>query len=236
MSDILQDIADAASALCDGKEHSEPRWEWDRNRNKKPLEPHKTIVPGLIQQLRDNQEPGGSGDSGGSGGPDTVPVALTAVSLLQSIEYGSRFRASAWGVAPGQRRQAEDFVRGLVGASPSRPSDDQFELRSELTSWMYQAEIICGWRLPPRELPAPCPLCDARGTLMAYPDAENPKARCVGCGSRWAEVPNPRFSEGSIRILAEHVIAYERMTLAERRVSRSSAVAARLRREGKSVA
>ncbi|WP_346179638.1 hypothetical protein, partial [Streptomyces cuspidosporus] len=62
MSDTLQDIAEAAHALTDARQHLEPRWEWDANRNRKPLPPHRTTVPGLIQQLRDHAEPGVDGD------------------------------------------------------------------------------------------------------------------------------------------------------------------------------
>lgn len=110
----------------------------------------------------------------------------------------------------------------------------QTELVAELRSWRWQAEIIAGWRTPPRELPAPCPACDARGTLLAYADPDNPQARCVGCGQMWSQTP--RADQGAIGILAEHVIAYERRTREERQAARSRAVAERQRREGRTAA
>lgn len=227
MTDILRDIYDATDALCDPRRNFEPRHEWTASRNRKPLKPHETTVPGLVQQLRELAEPG-SGGSGGGGGGDGVPVSLDAVSLLGSIQVGVRMRARQWGV--GARTAVEDYLRGLAGMAGMRDHGEQRLLRSEFRSWQRQAEIVCGWRSPPRELPAPCPQCSARGTLLAQPDVGNPKAWCVGCGACWAEIPER--DEGSIRILAAHVIAYERQSLAERKASRTRAVGDRRRRDG----
>lgn len=234
MSDTLQDIADASSALCDPRQHAEPRWEWDANRNRKPLPPHRTTVPGLIEQLRDQAEPGVDGEAGGTGGPKSVPVAIDAVSLLAAISFGAELRAKRWGVNLDERRTAEEHIRGLVGLAGRRSSDDQLEFRRELRSWTWQAEIITGWRTPPRELVAPCPQCGARGTLLAYAAEDNPRARCVGCGAAWAEIPDR--DEGSIRILAEHVIAYQRQADATGAAARAAAVTDRRRREGRPAA
>lgn len=227
----LQDIADAAEALCDPRQNSEARYEWDANRHKKPIDPHRTIVPGLIQQLRDSAEPGVDGEAGGAGGPESVPVAIDAVSLLAAISYGTKARAIRWGIDLSQRRTVEDHIRGLVGAAARRPHDDQRVLRSELTSWMWQAEIVTGWRTPPRELLAPCPQCEARGTLLAYASEANPQARCVGCGARWAQ--EPVRNEGHIGLLAEHVIDYRRRSGESMAAARAAAVTARRRREGR---
>lgn len=231
MSDTLQDIADASSALCDPRSHAEPRWEWDTNRNKKPLKPHITTIPGLIQQLRDQAEPGVDGEAGGAGGPKSVPVAIDAVSLLASISLGAAMRAKTWGINLDERTTPEQHIRGLVGLAGRRTSDEQLELRRELRSWQWQAEIITGWRTPPRELVAPCPRCSARGTLLAYAAEDNPRARCVACGAGWAEIP--QRDEGSIRILAEHVVAYQRHAGVTMAAARTAAVADRRRREGK---
>lgn len=231
MSDTLSDILDSAEALTDPRQHSEPRYEWDANRNKKPVDPYRTIVPGLIQQLRDQAEPGVDGDQGGAGGPRSVPVAIDAVSLLASIALGAQMRAKRWGINLDERTTPEEHIRGLVGLAGRRASDDQIELRRELRSWQWQAEIITGWRTPPRELVAPCPQCNARGTLLAYAAEDNPRARCVGCGAGWAEIP--QHDEGSIRILAEHVIGYQRKAGTKMAAARSAAVADRRRMEGK---
>lgn len=231
MSDTLHDIADAASALTDPRQHAEPRWEWDTNRNRRLLPPHRTTVPGLIQQLRDQTEPGVDGEQGGAGGAKSVPVAIDAVSLLASIGLGAAMRAKQWGVNLDERTTPEQHIRGLVGVAKGRNSDEQIELRRELRSWQWQAEIITGWRTPPRELVAPCPQCSARGTLLAYAAEDNPRARCVGCGAAWAEIP--RDDEGSIRLLAEYVITYQRRAGIKMAAARSAAVADRRRLEGK---
>lgn len=231
MSDTLTDIAEAAEALCDPRRNVEHRWEWDRNRNRKPLPDHVTTVPGLIQQLRDVAEPGIDGSDGGHAGPGSVPVVISAVSLLAAIAFGAQFRAKRWGINLDERVTPEDHIRGLVGLASRRPSDDQLELRRELRSWGWQAEIITGWRTPPRELIAPCPSCDARGTLLAYAHPDNPRARCVGCGAGWAEIPHD--DEGSIRILAAHVTAYQRRSGLTMAQARTAAVEARRRREGR---
>lgn len=267
MPDLLAEIAEAADALTDPRHHAEPRWGWTATGNRKALKPHETTVPGLIQQLRALAEPGADGGQGGRGGPESVPVAIDAVSLLGSITTGSAMRVAA-AVKGGYRIEArtgpEDCIRGLVGVAPRLPfsrtrvdpylcpgcvgrTDREFwqpchhcqpttqgELASELRSWRWQAEIIAGWRTPPRELPAPCPACDAKGTLLAYADPDNPQAKCVGCGQQWSQ--EPRASEGAIGVLAEHVISYGRRTEADRRLMRTRAVADRHRRAGRTAA
>lgn len=234
MADTLTDIAEAADALTNPTHHAEPRWEWDANRNRKTLPPHVTVVPSLIQQLREHAEPGVDGEQGGAGGPRSVPVAIDAVSLLAAIGLGAAMRAKRWGINLDERTTPEEHLRGLVGLAGRRASDEQIELRRELRSWQWQAEIITGWRSPPRELIAPCPQCSSRGTLLAYAAEDNPRARCVGCGAGWAEIP--QRDEGSIRMLAEHVIAYQRQAGTTMASARAEAVRVRRRREGRPAA
>lgn len=226
MSDTLTDIAEAAEMLCDPRQHAEPRWEWDANRNRKPLPPHRTIVPGLIQQLRDAVEPGEGADSSGGSSAGLLPGDINAVSLLASIEYGARWRCLAWGVTG--RTSTEDHIRGLVGAVTRRTSDEAFELRAELRSWQRQAEVITGWRTPSRPLNAPCPVCDASGSLLARVDAEDPSAVCSACGERW--------DADTIGILARHVVDYQDRAAQTRTEARQRAVADRRRREGRTEA
>lgn len=275
---ILDDIADAISALTDPRQHSEPRYTWDANRHRKPLPPHITTVPGLIQQLRDLAEPGVDGEAGGgAGGRESVPVAVDAVSLLGSIEYGAARRLAdeiERGAREEPRTGAEDCLRALVGLAPRMPHSrtrvdpylctgcltrtardgnpgrrdlehwlpchhctptTQTELLREVRSWQWQADIIAGWRTPPRMLPAPCPLpdCGAKGTLLAYADPDNPRARCTGCGAQWAS--DPGDGEGQITVLAAHVTAYAGRSREQRDLARAEAVAARRRRDGEPV-
>jgi Zn ribbon nucleic-acid-binding protein len=230
MPDLLADIAEAASMLTDSRSNSEPRWTWDASRNRKPLPPHVTTVPGLIQQLRDAEEPGSSGDGGGAGG-GSLPLGLSALSLLGAITFGAAMRAKRWGVNLDQRTTPEEHIRGLVGLASRQSSGEQDELARELRSWRWQAEIVTGWRSPPRELIAPCPQCGARGTLLAYAHEDNPRARCLECGAGWAEIP--REDEGSIRILAAHVTAHQKRSGLTSAKLRAEAVEARRRREGR---
>ncbi len=268
MPNILQDIADEVEQLTDPRQHSEPRWEWDTNRNKKPLPPHITTVPGLIQQLRDLAEPGNDGGEGGDAGAHSVPLRLSATSLLASIEYGAAKRltdAIRSGMRVERREGAEDCLRALVGLAgqfqhdrsrtnpyrcdgcaarehTDRPGEEhwlpchrcqpttQKELLREVRSWRWQAEIIAGWRAKPRPLPAPCPVCESHGTLVAYAEQDNPRARCTECGEQWAKDPDDH--EGHIGVLSEHVIAYGKRVGERRAAARTAAVDERRRQAG----
>lgn len=234
MSDILLDIADAADALTNPYSRSEPRWEWDANRNKKPLPPHRTTIPGLVQQLRELAEEGTAGDS--EGGTRSVPGsrppgAFDAISLVTAITFGAAWRLTnpidEGGLGLNGRGSAEADIRAIVGAAPQAPSDVQRDIRAELQSWRRQAEVLTGWEQPPVSLTAPCPVvdvdgagtaCGARG-LLAKRDGTG--ARCTACGATW--------SEANVGLLFDHVRAYLK-------TSQASADAARLRvREAKEV-
>ncbi|HLL69000.1 MAG TPA: hypothetical protein VK453_25295 [Micromonosporaceae bacterium] len=222
---LFGDITTAAEALCDARENTEQRHGVDEDG--KHLRPHRTIVPGLIEQLRQATEPGVDGGAGGEGGPESVPVVIDAVSLLASIEHGSRWRAIAWGVK-GERRTAEDYIRGSVGVANSRPYDEQCLFAAELQSWQRQAEVITGWQTPSRHLNAPCPVveCGAMGSLLARVDpSKGPSATCIACGSRWVDT-------NEVNVLAEHVLRYHRSADARMRSARTRAVDERRRRDG----
>ena len=229
---FVDDITEAAKALADPHPHFEPRWEWDANRNKKPLPPYRTTVPSLIQQLRDAAEPGVDGEAGGTGGAESCPVAIDAVSLLASIELGAAMRVRACGLTI--RLQAEDNVRALIDAAnhlPSRPDDDhpdqpsQWALRAELRSWQHQAEVITGWKTPARALFAPCMECGARGTVLARVGPEAQQAICVACDTRWD-------GEAEMAVLGRHERQHRGQTETAARAARTAAVAERRRREG----
>ncbi len=261
MSNILQAIADEVEALTDPHEHSEPRYD----EQGKPAEPHKTIVPGLIEQLRTLAEPGNDGNSGSGGSRESVPVAIDAVSLIASIEYGSAKRladAIERGARVERRQGAESCLRALVGIAARLPynrtraepyrcrgcvhagrrGDEiwlpcraceptvQTELLREVRSWRWQAEIITGWRTPPRELTAPCPGCESRGTLLAYADPDNPQAKCTECGLTWSQ--QPEDGGGDIGMLSRYVIEYGRQSAEANAAARSAAVAERRRVDG----
>jgi hypothetical protein len=66
--------------------------------------------------------------------------------------------------------------------------------------------------------------------LLAYASEDNPRAKCLECGASWAEIPHE--DEGSIRILAAHVIAYEKRSGLTSAEIRTAAVEARRKRSG----
>lgn len=191
MPDSLAAIHEAAEALCDPHQHSEPRWEWDHNRHRKPLNPHKVTLPGLIQQLREMAEPG-SGEEGTAAksiAESRPPVTLDAVSLLAAIEFGAARRCIELGLT--NRGTAESNIRAVAAEAARVDSDRQRVLASELRSWHNQAEVVTRWRNGAVELVAPCPaadehghVCNARGTLLANPETH--AAWCVACGHQWA--------------------------------------------------
>lgn len=208
MSDTLNDIADAAEALCSPRHNAEPRHTWDANRNRKPLPPHLTIVPGLIQQLREYAEEGTAAgdDMGVKSVPDSRPPgAFDAVALIAAIEFGSAWRLGQLGLPA--RGKAEANISAIVGAAGRTHSDDQAEIRAELRSWRHQSEVILGWTDPPITLTAPCPVedidgtgrpCRSRGLVV---QADGLAARCVACGTRWDE----REVQALLRYAADHM-------------------------------
>lgn len=218
---VLNDIADLAEALCDPRQHTEQRHAWDANRHKIALTPHRTVVPGLIQQLRDLAEPGVDGEPGGRGGPESCPANIDAVSLLAAITFGSAWRATQLGITV--RDSPERNIRGVVGASATIDRDQQHQVRAELRSWASQAEVITGWKTPARELPAPCPRCGTRGALLARVDPAT-EAWCTACKARW--------DENDIGLLARHVTDYRDQADSKAREARTRAVEDRRRREG----
>lgn len=224
---ILDDIADAAEALTDPHQHAEPRWEWDTNRHRKPLPPHITTMPGLIQQLRDMAEPGATGDDNGAQSVpgSRPPVSLDAVSLIAAISYGSARLLLDMQADP--RGTPEGNIRALVGWAGRLDHDAQHDLRRDLRGWQHQAEAIAGWRDAAVELIAPCPaqgdsgVCGARGSLLAQVDETG--ARCTTCGTRWDETT----IKGLFEHVRRHKAATDAKAAAAREVVRSAKVRAR---------
>lgn len=214
MSDIPNDIADAVEALCAGRQHNEPRWEWDANRHRKALTPHRTVVPGLIQQLRDLAAEGATNtnDSGVHSVPESSPPgAFDAVALVAAITFGAAWRVGwvreARGVDIAPRETPEGNLSALIGVLSRIDSGAQRDIRAEVCSWRRQAEVLTGWSQPPIELVAPCPVvdtdghgkaCGARGTLLAQRDGSG--ARCLACGASW--------DEATVGLLLAHVQRY----------------------------
>jgi hypothetical protein len=203
-------------------------------------------IPGLIQQLREMAVPGSAEEGpGAKSAPDSKPpVALEAVSLLASIEHGTRKRLldlqdEFAGTDAKTRRKvevrpaAEDNVRAYVAAAAMLDSGRQSQMLAELRSWRRQAEVVCRWQAGAVELVAPCPApildprtgterpCGARGSLLANPDTE--AARCITCGAEWSPEESGQlfahvkaYTEGS-RAVAEKARVVVREAKAKQR-------------------
>lgn len=192
---LLADIAESADALTDSRQHRESRHGWDHNRHRQELADHITVIPGLIQQLRDLAEPGtGEEGPGARSIPDSrPPVDLDAVSLLHAIEYGAAKRVLDLGLAV--RDSAESNLRAIVGAASQQSSDVQQSIAREVRSWHMQAEVICRWRTGAVDLRSPCPatVLDPRtgserqcGARTVVANADTYAAWCVTCGAEWS--------------------------------------------------
>ncbi len=156
MSDVIQAIADEVEHLADPRQHSEPRWYWDVQRHRKPLEPHRTTVPGLVEQLRQLAQPGASVEAGSNGYNESAPAAVDAVSLLGSIEFGSYRRltdAIERGARVERRRGAEACLRALVGIAGQFPYR-----RDRVNPYRCQLCVAAGRRGD--EIYAPCRACE----------------------------------------------------------------------------
>lgn len=211
---LLADIAGAADALTEPTRHVEQIPYWDTNRNKK-FRRQETVTPSLLQHLADMAEPGAAPDRPGTRSipASRPPLVLRAVSLLASISYGAAWRLHDNEGRPRVQVRAtvEANIRAIVGIAPRLDSDEQQQVRRELRSWRYQAEIVVGWRSEPIAIAGvPCPAivldpatglereCRAR-TLVATQDPA--RARCVECGAEW--------DENTIGELARHIAGYQ---------------------------
>lgn len=210
---LLADIAEHADALTDPRPHVEVLAA-DSGRGK-PVR-RSTVVPGLLAQLAGAAEPGVDGQTGGHGGAESCPVTIDAVSLHAAISYGAAKRILDHNLTP--RPTVESNVRAVVGLAGDLDSDELRQVRDELGSWRRQAEVITGWRTPARELPAPCPSCETKGTLLARVDPRQ-EAWCVACGARWGV--------DEVGVLARHVSAYRARAEDASAAARTAAVVRR---------
>lgn len=213
-TDILADLADTCDALCDPQQHREPRWYWDANRNKKTLPDHVVVLPGLIARLAEVVYPGSAPDNGGTARPvpsSRPPLRTDAASALLAIHMAvARWTLS---LRLELRDTIESSVRQLLGRIAREDSDTQMALLTEMRSWQRQCEIICGDRQPDPQLQVPC-LVEGCGQRRLRVNMAELKARCEGCGTRWAENEDPEHGIYSIGVLAGHIADYQRQSKA----------------------
>lgn len=210
MSDFLPSLADVVDALTNPSQHRTPRHKWStdrRNRNKIRLKDHVVVLPGLLTQLAALAFPLGVDGEEGAGGqaipqsrPPGNPRALTAWLDIH-------IAATRWTVhlGVGSRDTMTGMVRGLLGGAPGQAHTTQRDLLNDMNGWRARCEEIAGWTTPDPVLTVPCPtdLCGYR-TLRV--DVEQKTARCMSCGSEWAEQETDTV--GSLAVLGRYVTRY----------------------------
>lgn len=234
--DILTDLRDTADTLTNPYQHREPRWEWDHNRHRKPLPPHEVTLPGLLAQLGDMAYPGGQADDTAStrsvprSRPPGNPKAITA--YLDIHIAVARWHMMLCIV---MRDTIESSVRQLLGRVATEPSDVQAELLADMRRWRYTCEIVTRWRDPDPQLQAPCP-ADRCGERALRVNLAERTARCVACGSRWAENVDEAAGIYSIGVLARHIQTYTAAADAAADGARQVERDRKIRRAGRSAA
>ena len=222
MTDYLTDIAETADELTNPMRVVEPIWDMDHNRNKRIRRVWTVNLPSLLEQLAEAIVPGESyvEDEATRGAFASRPAArLDAVDRLLAIEASAAIWCTRTSLT--LRDSPTANIRALVGASPVMGSDRQRDLSRDLRSWRSWAATVTGWERPPHAPRAPCPLCEAKGTLRIRMEKET--GCCMACGSAW-DVTN-------IGLLEEHIIAYRRRADAASVEARAAAVVERLGRD-----
>jgi transcription elongation factor Elf1 len=218
VSDYLTEIADTADELTNPMHIVERIPDVNAYRHKRLRRIWEVNLPSLLDQLAEAVVPGESyvEDEVTRGAFASRPAArLDAVDRLLAIEAS----AAMWclGSALALRESATDNIRALVGKAPALDSGRQRDLSRDLRSWRTWAATVTGWEHPPHAPRAPCPLCEAKGTLRIR--LEKSTGCCMACGAAW-DVTN-------IGILTEHVKAYRARSDAAAEVARSMATVTR---------
>lgn len=154
---------------------------------------HVTLVPSLVDQLRD-ASPSSSGDAAGSGGYGSRPAArIEALDALAYIDL----EAARWVRDLGEDDPADTAacISLLHGLWASADNVTQESIELDVRRWWIHARIVSGWDDPPWRLRSSCPLCRVRGGLRIKRDASG--AVCVECRGTWGG--------GNILLLAEHI-------------------------------
>lgn len=195
---VLTDIADLAEELCDPRQHTEYVYEWDRNRNRKPV-PIRTVQNGLLVQLRAAVQPGRTGEDARTVPRSRPPLLLEA--LDRHIAIATEVNEWLHMLKLENRPSIEQNIRALVGISAQLGHDGQHTLRSNLRAWRTWAAVMSGWELPPFTPFVACPKvsCGAKGRLRI--DATRKTGYCAACDTIWDD------TDGSIGVLAAYISA-----------------------------
>lgn len=198
--EMLADIADLASDLCDARKHREPYHVWSVSRNKVPKF-HETTRPGLLAELHEMFTPGVAEEMGSAGYGSRPPLNVEAASLYMVIS-GAAFRW-IWSLRLELRATVEGNIRALVGAAGTMDSDTQTALLSEMRSWKRRAAIVTGWETAPWRPNVPCPHCDSVNTLVVNLASKSGFCNAwLPTETRWCGAV---WDESTIGVLADHV-------------------------------
>lgn len=198
MTTPILDITELAEALCDPRQHREPIYGWDNNRNRKRLGDHITTQEALLVQLHRAVVPllTQAIDDGTSIGAaqSRPPLQLEALDRHNAITIGAANWCTRQGIRP--RLTAIANIRQLVGHAPRLDADHQHLLRADLRRWRNWAATMAGWQSIHRPRAA-CPVvdCGQRDSLRVNLTTET--GLCVACGSTWDQT--------TIGLLAEHI-------------------------------
>lgn len=224
MSDLLLDIAETADELTEPRNHIEIIEAWDHNRNRKRKR-RELKLPSLLAQLAQAVVPG---ESYAEEGPVTAaafgsrpPARLDAIDRLLAIEAASA--RWCWSLRLTLRDEPARNIRALVGAAAVMDSDTMRTLLDDLRTWRTWAATVTGWQRPPDAPRAPCPDCEAYGTLRVRLDRST--ACCLSCGAAWDQT--------NITILAELVRQYLTASQEAAKRARAEAVEKRRTNEGR---
>ena len=210
-STLLTELATHADALTESGVHREPRWTWDVNRNRKPLEPWITVQPSLLAQLSAAVVPGETYAQAGVSvritPRSTPPARLDAIDRCKAIESAAARWCGSLRLPP--RADTAGNIRALVGASAVLDPDTIAALLTEVRAWRYWAATVVGWLTPPWRPLAPCPMCSVADRLRVRLDLGT--ACCMACGTAW--------SPDTIDLLAQTVRAYRDNSRAQKLAS-----------------
>lgn len=221
MSDLLADIATAADELTNPMHTVERLPDTNAYRHKRLRRVWVTNLPSLLDQLAAAIVPGESyvEDEVTRASFASRPAArLDAIDRLLAIEAGAAAWCKATALPP--RDDPAGNIRALVGKAPVMDSGNQRTLAKDLRSWRTWAATVTGWEHPPHAPRAPCPLCDARGTLRIR--LEKNTGCCMACGSDWDAT--------NIGLLTGHITRHLNDTRAAAMAQRAAAVTARIDR------
>lgn len=217
--DLLADIAEAADELTNPMYSIERIPDINAYRHKRLRRTWTITLPSLLDQLAAAIVPGEAytEDEVSRAAFASRPAArLDAIDRLLAIEAGAATWCTRTILKP--RDDPASNIRALVGAAPVMASGDQRTLARDLRSWRTWAATVTGWEHPPHAPRAPCPLCDARGTLRIRLAKQT--GCCMACGSDW--------DESNIGLLTGHITRYLHTSRAAATAQRAAAVSTRI--------